>query len=89
MTETIVPLCLLFVLTVKGSSMTYFVLAHKRDRTGLSCYGVMENVKMGGYKNKEAAYKRWKKYATSEIKIYTAQGIETVAIRINGKEYLQ
>lgn len=32
---------------------------------------------------------RWKKYATSEIKIYTAQGIKTVAIRINGKEYLQ
>lgn len=76
------PLCLLFVLTVKGSSMTYFVLAHKRD-------GIMENVKMGGYKNKEAAYKRWKKYTTSEIKIYTAQGLKTVAIRINGQEYMQ
>lgn len=79
MTETIVPLCLLFVLTVKGSSMTYFVLAHKRE-------GVLENVRIGGYKNETQAYKRFRKYATSEIKVYTGNGLKTVAVRVNGRE---
>lgn len=60
--------------------MTFFVLAHKRD-------GVMENVKIGGYKDKEKAFARWKKYSTSEIKIYTAKGLKTIAIRIKGVEY--
>lgn len=59
--------------------MTYFVMAHRRD-------GVMENCRIGGYKNKEQAYKRFRKYATSEIKVYAASGLKTIAIRINGKE---
>ena len=59
--------------------MTYFVMAHRRD-------GVMENCRIGGYKNKEQAYKRFRKYATSEIKVYTGKGLQTVAIRVNGRE---
>jgi hypothetical protein len=66
--------------------MTYFVMAHKRDRTGLSCHGVLENVRIGGYKNKAQAYARFRKYATAEIKVYAAAGLRTVAIRINGRE---
>jgi len=59
----------------------YFVMAHKRD-------GILENVKIGGFKNMKKAYDRFRKYATSEIKIYTATGLKTVATRINGREYV-
>lgn len=62
--------------------MTYFVMAHKRD-------GILENVRIGGYTSKAKAYDRFRKYSTSEIKIYTGSGLKTIAIRINGKEYLQ
>jgi len=61
--------------------MTYFVMAHKRD-------GILENVKIGGFKNMQKAYDRFRKYATSEIKIYTATGLKTIATRINGREYV-
>jgi hypothetical protein len=61
--------------------MTYFVMAHKRD-------GVLENVKIGGFKNMAKAYDRFRKYATSEIKIYTASGLKTIAVRINNQEVL-
>ena len=61
--------------------MTYFVLAHKRD-------GLLENVKLGGFKSMPKAYNRFRKYATSEIKIYTANGLRTIAIRINNQEVL-
>jgi len=59
--------------------MTYFVMAHKRD-------GILENVKIGGYKNMQKAFDRFRKYATSEIKIYTSHGLKTIAVRINGQE---
>lgn len=59
--------------------MTYFVMAHKRD-------GILENVRIGGYKNKAQAYARFRKYATSEIKVYAASGLKTIAIRVNGRE---
>jgi len=59
--------------------MTYFVLAHKRD-------GIMENIRIGGFASKAKAYARFRKYATSEIKVYTGKGLQTIAIRINGKE---
>lgn len=59
--------------------MTYFVMAHKRD-------GILENVRIGGYKSKAQAYARFRKYATSEIKVYAANGLRTVAIRVNGRE---
>lgn len=59
--------------------MTYFVMAHKRD-------GILENVKIGGYKNMQKAFDRFRKYATSEIKVYAATGLRTIAVRINGRE---
>lgn len=61
--------------------MTYFVMAHRRD-------GVLENVRIGGYKNKAQAYARFRKYATSEIKVYAANGLKTIAIRVNNQEVL-
>lgn len=61
--------------------MTYFVMAHKRD-------GIMENVRIGGYKNESQAMKRFRKYATAEVKVYTSKGLVTKAIRVNGKEHI-
>lgn len=61
--------------------MAYFVLAQKRD-------GVLENVKVGGFKNMAKAYARFRKYATSEIKVYTANGLRTIAARINNQEIM-
>ncbi len=61
--------------------MTYFVLAQRRD-------GVLENVKIGGFKSMAKAYDRFRKYATSEIKVYTGKGLKIIAVRINNQEVL-
>ena len=66
--------------------MTYFVMVHKRDGGRGDAPAILENVKIGGYKNMQKAFDRFRKYATSEIKIYTSHGLRTIAVRINGQE---
>ena len=61
--------------------MTYFVTVKKQ-------YNVLENIKVGGYKNKEKAFNAFRKYATGRIQIYTGNGLEVIATRIKGKEYV-
>ena len=61
--------------------MTYFVMAAKHGN-------ILENVRMGGFKTSAKAYAAYRKYSTSEIKVYTGHGLKTIAVRINNKEYL-
>jgi hypothetical protein len=51
-------------------------------------YNLRENIKSGGYKNKEKAFAAFRKYATGKVQIYTGKGLEIIATRIKGKEYV-
>ena len=59
--------------------MTYFVMAYKRD-------GILENVRIGGYKTQGKAFNRFRRYATASVIIYTSNGLKTIATRSKGKE---
>ena len=61
--------------------MTYFVTVKKK-------YNVLENIKMGGYKNKEKAFAAFRKYATGKIQVYTGKGLEVIATRVRGVEHV-
>ena len=61
--------------------MTYFVTVKKK-------YNILENVKIGGYKSKDKAFAAFRKYTTGKIQVYTGKGLEIIATRVKGKEYV-
>jgi hypothetical protein len=61
--------------------MTYFVTVKKQ-------YNTLENIKVGGYKDKARAFAAFRKYATGKIQVYAGNGLEVIATRIKGKEYV-
>lgn len=62
--------------------MTYFVLANKHGDS-------LENVRMGGFKDPHKAFDAFRKYSTSEIKVFAGNGrLKTIAFRVKGQEFL-
>jgi hypothetical protein len=61
--------------------MAYFVTVKKQ-------YNLLENIKVGGYRSREKAFAAFRKYATGKIQVYTGTGLEVIATRIKGKEYV-
>jgi hypothetical protein len=61
--------------------MTYFVIVNKHGDS-------LENLRMGGYKDVHRAFEQFRRYATSEVKVFTGEGLKTVAFRVKGKEFM-